>query len=224
MKACIGTFGDNCSGGPCKEGYYGFGCQSKCNCSTHQQCDRIKGCTNLTTENSETKDEGNDNLELIPIMSAAFFLVILILTSIIVFKRRTIFMKKVSGLRSSRHLNDTIENSSEIAEDFSQMVRSSTNYNILSFNRRFRAISTVNAPIDEDFYDDMASVSTAERNIHETYVKLATHKNHTLPMIKDRGDMEVYNENRIETQNETSENKSYFTLESEFHAGSREQF
>ncbi|XP_022345268.2 uncharacterized protein LOC111137866 isoform X1 [Crassostrea virginica] len=41
---CIGTFGDNCSGGPCKTGYYGFGCLSKCNCS-EQQCDKIKGCT-----------------------------------------------------------------------------------------------------------------------------------------------------------------------------------
>ena len=126
-------------------------------------------------------------------------------------------------MRSSRHLNNTIENSSEIAEDFSKMVRSSTNYNILSFNRRFRAISTINAPIDEDFYDDMASVITAERNIHETYVKLATHKNHTLSIIKDRGDMEVYNENRIETQNETSDTEKYFTLESEFQADSGEQ-
>ena len=44
QQACIGTFGLNCSGGPCKEGYYGFGCLSKCYCSTHQQCDRIRGC------------------------------------------------------------------------------------------------------------------------------------------------------------------------------------
>ena len=49
-QACIGTFGDNCSGGPCKEGYYGFGCLSKCNCSTEQECDRFTGCTNLTGE------------------------------------------------------------------------------------------------------------------------------------------------------------------------------
>ncbi|XP_078336605.1 uncharacterized protein LOC144617536 isoform X2 [Crassostrea virginica] len=223
--SCKRTFGDNCSGGPCKEDYYGFGCLQKCNCSTQQQCDRIKGCTNLTVdiEKENSEDEKNDNLELIPIMSAALFLVILILTSIVVFKRRTIFMKKVSGLRSSRHLNDTIENSSEIAEDFSQMVRSSTNYNILSFNRRFRAISTVNAPIDEDFYDDMASVSTAERNNQETYVKLAMHKNQSLFIIKDGGDMDVYNENRIETQNETSDTEKYFTLESEFQADSGEQ-
>ena len=127
-------------------------------------------------------------------------------------------------MRSSRNINDTIENSSETGEDFSQMVRSSNNYNILSFNRRFRAISTATASNGEEFYDDMASVSIAERNNQDTYVKLSMHKNHTLPIFKDRGDMEVYNENRIETQNETSENKSYFTLESEFHAGSREQF
>ena len=127
-------------------------------------------------------------------------------------------------MRSSRNINDTIENLSETGEDFSQLVRSSTNYNILSFNRRFRAISTANASNDEDFYDDMASVSIAERNNQDTYVKLSMHKNHTLPIFKDREDMEVYNENRIETQNETSENKTYFTLESKFHAGSEEQF
>ena len=45
QQACIGTFGDNCNGGPCPNGYYGFGCLSKCNCSSEQQCDRIKGCT-----------------------------------------------------------------------------------------------------------------------------------------------------------------------------------
>ena len=91
------------------------------------------------------------------------------------------------------------------------MVRSSNNYNILSFNRRLRAISTVNAPNDEDFYDVMASVSAAEKNDQETYVTLATDKNHTLPIIKDGG--YIHNENRTETQNETSENdKRYFTL------------
>ncbi|XP_022345601.2 uncharacterized protein LOC111138087 [Crassostrea virginica] len=56
-KPCIGTFGDNCSGGPCKGDYYGFGCLSKCNCLPHQQCDRIKGCTNLTVE-KETPSDG----------------------------------------------------------------------------------------------------------------------------------------------------------------------
>ncbi|XP_078338753.1 uncharacterized protein LOC144626986 [Crassostrea virginica] len=52
---CIGTFGDDCSGGPCMEGYYGFGCQSKCNCSTHHQCNRIKGCVNLTDDGTVYK-------------------------------------------------------------------------------------------------------------------------------------------------------------------------
>ena len=56
-QECIGTFGDDCSGGPCTEGYYGFGCQSKCNCSTQQQCDRIIGCI-------ESKGEtNNDNFK-----------------------------------------------------------------------------------------------------------------------------------------------------------------
>ncbi|XP_078336599.1 uncharacterized protein LOC111099208 [Crassostrea virginica] len=180
---CVGTFGDNCSGGPCPNGYYGFGCKSKCICSTQQQCDRFKGCTNLTAElekeNQDTPDEGNENFGLIPVMSTALFLVILILTSIIAFKRRTIFMTKVSGLRSSRNLNHTNEISSDPGEDISQMVRSLNNYNILSFNRRLRAISTVNAPNDEGFYDDMASVSSAEKNDQETYVTAQGHNSDT---------------------------------------------
>ncbi|XP_078338752.1 uncharacterized protein LOC144626985 [Crassostrea virginica] len=54
---CIGTFGDDCSGGPCEEGYYGFGCLHKCNCSTQQQCDRSIGCieskANISTQSEE---------------------------------------------------------------------------------------------------------------------------------------------------------------------------
>ena len=62
-----------------------------------------------------------------------------------------------------------------------------------------------------------------KKNDQETYVTLAIDKNHTLPIIKDSGD--IHNENRTETQNETSENdKRYFTLECEFHADSGEQF
>ncbi|XP_062589432.1 cell death abnormality protein 1-like isoform X3 [Saccostrea cucullata] len=42
-RACIGTFGQNCSN-PCMYGYYGHGCRKRCNCSQKQFCDREKGC------------------------------------------------------------------------------------------------------------------------------------------------------------------------------------
>ncbi|XP_061162595.1 uncharacterized protein LOC133171811 [Saccostrea echinata] len=41
---CIGSFGVNCTGGTCVEGFYGFGCREKCNCSIHEVCDHRIGC------------------------------------------------------------------------------------------------------------------------------------------------------------------------------------
>ncbi|XP_062618434.1 uncharacterized protein LOC134280020 isoform X1 [Saccostrea cucullata] len=42
-KPCIGSFGRNCSGGPCTPGYYGHGCNERCDCGTIV-CDRTSGC------------------------------------------------------------------------------------------------------------------------------------------------------------------------------------
>lgn len=50
QQACVGTFGDNCGGGPCMEGYYGFGCRNRCNCTKVQYCDRFRGCVNNTSQ------------------------------------------------------------------------------------------------------------------------------------------------------------------------------
>lgn len=47
-QACIGTFGINCTGGPCPKGHYGHGCKDNCNCNEHQDCDRFIGCFNST--------------------------------------------------------------------------------------------------------------------------------------------------------------------------------
>lgn len=49
LQACIGSFGDNCSGGPCTEGYYGHGCRNKCNCTEQQYCNKFEGCVNNTS-------------------------------------------------------------------------------------------------------------------------------------------------------------------------------
>lgn len=41
---CVGSFGVNCSG-RCADGFFGYGCLSRCNCSGDQTCDIIVGCT-----------------------------------------------------------------------------------------------------------------------------------------------------------------------------------
>ncbi|XP_061183311.1 cell death abnormality protein 1-like [Saccostrea echinata] len=45
-KPCIGRHGVNCTS-PCRFGYFGFGCQQRCNCSDRQGCDRHTGCFDL---------------------------------------------------------------------------------------------------------------------------------------------------------------------------------
>lgn len=50
LQAGIGSFSDNCTGGPCPEGYYGHGCQIKCNCTEQQYCDNIQRCVNITSK------------------------------------------------------------------------------------------------------------------------------------------------------------------------------
>ncbi|XP_061198162.1 multiple epidermal growth factor-like domains protein 10 [Saccostrea echinata] len=47
---CIGSFGINCSGGICVEGFYGFGCREKCNCTIHEVCDHRIGCRKKVSE------------------------------------------------------------------------------------------------------------------------------------------------------------------------------
>lgn len=49
--ACIGSFGVNCAGGPCQEGYYGIGCKNECNCTSHQNCNRFIGCISKRLHN-----------------------------------------------------------------------------------------------------------------------------------------------------------------------------
>uniref|UniRef100_K1Q5N3 Uncharacterized protein n=1 Tax=Magallana gigas TaxID=29159 RepID=K1Q5N3_MAGGI len=41
---CIGSFGHNCSL-TCKDGYFGHGCRSKCECNDSQTCEPQIGCT-----------------------------------------------------------------------------------------------------------------------------------------------------------------------------------
>ncbi|XP_078338745.1 uncharacterized protein LOC111137534 [Crassostrea virginica] len=121
--------------------------------------------------------------------------------------------KKLSGPPSSRiDNNSTNENSSESEEDYSQMARASNNYNILSFNRRFRVISTVKATDEEDFYEETGvGASIAERNDQDTYVHLALNNRHVPPILEDTIAEEGCGANPIVVRNDTNDN-SYVTL------------
>ena len=108
--------------------------------------------------------------------------------------------------------NSTNENSSESEEDYSQMARASNNYNILSFNRRFRAISTVKATDEEDFYEETGvGASNAERNDQDTYVHLALSNRHVPPILKDTIAEEGCGASPIVDRTDTNDN-SYVIL------------
>lgn len=95
------------------------------------------------------------------------------------------------------------------------MTRASNNYNVLSFNRRFNAISTVNATDEEDFYDDTIAGVTTNNGTHkgqDSYVTLALTNNHDLPIIRDNI-KEVQNECQTVDNEETCESgDTYVTL------------
>lgn len=95
------------------------------------------------------------------------------------------------------------------------MTRASNNYNVLSFNRRFNAISTVNATDEEDFYDDTIAGVTTNNGTHkgqDSYVTLALTNNHVLPIIRDNI-KEVQNECQTVDNKETCESgDTYVTL------------
>ena len=43
LPACVGSWGLQCTQ-DCPDGFYGFGCRSKCFCHPNQTCDNIDGC------------------------------------------------------------------------------------------------------------------------------------------------------------------------------------
>lgn len=92
------------------------------------------------------------------------------------------------------------------------MARASNNYNVLSFNRRFRAISTVKATDEEDFYEETGvGASNGERNDQDTYVHLALNNRHVPPILKDTIAEEGCGARPNLERNDTNDN-SYVTL------------
>ncbi|XP_062606049.1 uncharacterized protein LOC134267854 [Saccostrea cucullata] len=77
---CIGSFGVNCTGGVCAEGFYGFGCRGICNCSKDEICDRRLGCENKTLEISNTTTGTTSNVVII--MCGIILCLILLLLAI----------------------------------------------------------------------------------------------------------------------------------------------
>lgn len=118
---------------------------------------------------------------------------------------------------SSNIQNVIDDGSEESGEDYSQMTRASNNYNVLSFNRKFNVISTVNATEEEDFYDDTSagvtcSSNNGTNNGQDSYVTLALTNNHVLPIIRDNI-KEVQNECQTVDNKETCESgDTYVTL------------
>lgn len=122
------------------------------------------------------------------------------------------------GLSSDHNNQNAIEEGSEESgEDYSQMTRASNNYNVLSFNRKFNAISRVNATEEEDFYDDTSAgvtctTNNGTNNGQDSYVTLALTNNHVLPIITDNI-KEVQNECQTVDNKETCESgDTYVTL------------
>nr|XP_034337438.1 uncharacterized protein LOC105341011 isoform X2 [Crassostrea gigas] len=230
-KPCIGSFGDNCDGGPCPKGHYGHGCKEKCNCTEQQDCDRFIGCVNSKekkysnvyyVKGQASKRNQTDKTigRIIPVILGVIFSVgsILVVAHFALKQKQYLLRKQISGLRSSQNNQNAIdEGSEESGEDYSQMTRASNNYNVLSFNRKFNVISSVNATEEEDFYDDTSSGVTCTSNNgtnngQDSYVTLALTNNHVLPIIRD-DIKEVQNECQTVDNKETCESgDTYVTL------------
>jgi hypothetical protein len=81
--------------------------------------------------------------------------------------------------------NPTIHNSDEPQEDYSEITRGSNSYNVLSFNGRHNAISTLNTMDEEDVYDEGGAV-IANRNhdYQDSYVTLPLQRNQMKPAAR----------------------------------------
>lgn len=169
---------------------------------------------------SEEKQSGNIIGKIIPVVFGVIFSVgsIFVVSYFALNQKLKFLGKQISGLNSGRNLQNAIEEGSEeFGEDYSQMTRASNNYNVLSFNRKFNAISRVNATDEEDFYDDTSAGVTTNNvngtnNGQDSYVTLALTNNHVLPIIRD-DIKEVQNECQTVGNTDTCESgDTYVTL------------
>ncbi|XP_052712806.1 uncharacterized protein LOC128186887 [Crassostrea angulata] len=79
---CVGSFGINCSG-RCVDGFYGFGCLNRCNCSDDQICDHVVGCKRV-----KTKHDTESTRIYILSLSSGFIICLLVLLVIVAMKRK----------------------------------------------------------------------------------------------------------------------------------------
>ncbi|XP_062619321.1 uncharacterized protein LOC134280884 isoform X2 [Saccostrea cucullata] len=203
IKTCeVGTYGDRCTGGPCVYGYYGFGCQSKCNCTSDQYCDRKKGCFYNTTKDPEDallEEKSYNSTVIIVTITAAIVMVISILVAIVFLCNKKLEIIRQFLRRRETNRPETAE-SVGAQEDYSQWTRNSNNYNMLS-NRRFNADSKVSAIDGVDVYDHV------DEGIHNSTSQdmcgaLVFSKNHVMVAID--GNKENIHEKRNDVTDNTS--------------------
>ncbi|XP_062606980.1 uncharacterized protein LOC134268757 [Saccostrea cucullata] len=101
---CIGSFGINCTGGKCVEGFFGFGCREKCNCSVHEVCDHRIGCQKKVSElsNTTTVTESRCMAVIIPLCASILCLLVLLLAVVI---RSKILLNRLRIQRIHRREN-----------------------------------------------------------------------------------------------------------------------
>ncbi|XP_061196320.1 uncharacterized protein LOC133204583, partial [Saccostrea echinata] len=200
----VGTYGDNCSGGPCPYGFYGFGCESKCNCTANQFCDRKIGCVNKTLNGKKSYHTSkmrvfrsymyseiyreNDPSYLHTVVAVAMAVILSVgsILAIIVFffNERLKFLRQYLTSRIGTNYvgnDNSSRESEEPQEDYSQMTRASNNYNILSFNKRFNVVSRINDTEEGEIYDQgCVAISSQTEESEDSYVSLALRQNKVL--------------------------------------------
>nr|XP_022317940.1 uncharacterized protein LOC111121102 [Crassostrea virginica] len=74
---CVGSWGLQCTQ-DCPDGFYGFGCRSKCNCHPNQTCDNIDGCIENRSEDQDKPGILCDILLATSICSGSLCLILIV--------------------------------------------------------------------------------------------------------------------------------------------------
>ncbi|XP_062600950.1 uncharacterized protein LOC134262575 [Saccostrea cucullata] len=199
----VGTYGDSCTGGPCVYGYYGFGCQSKCNCTSDQYCDRKIGCFHNATKDLEgavLEDKSNNSIVLtVTITVAVLSLISIIVASVFIYDKKLKFIRQYLTRRGATRPENA--DSVRAQENYSQWTRGSNNYNMLS-NRRFNLDFKVNAMDEVDIYDHVDEViSSRNSTSQEEYDTTVLSKNYVMAEI--HGNKENIHDKRNNVNDDT---------------------
>ncbi|XP_062607859.1 uncharacterized protein LOC134269664 [Saccostrea cucullata] len=153
----IGTYGDNCTGGPCVKGFYGFGCLSKCKCTSEQYCDRKIWCVNDTSKGRTGLNERSYISTVVAVIMGVILSVGSILAIIVFFynERLKFLHQYLRRFGTNRIINNATQESEQ--EDYSHMTKATNNYNVLLFNGKINKVSRVYATDEEGSYDQIGA-------------------------------------------------------------------